>query len=124
MHSYVLPGVSYSNLHRRWPINPFSLSYLPGALRNGEENPLIASLVEEYRTVMSGVKVQEDRLKEPQYGDLDMAELFEVEYDNGSIIVEDDQADEDDTEVEAADDRINEFQMVMLVPWHHRNMHS
>ncbi|KAL7269141.1 zinc ion binding [Rhizina undulata] len=100
-----------------------------------KRNPSVACLVEEYQTI-NGVEIPEDLLKEHHYGDLNMAELFEAKHDRGSIIVEDNQVDEDepkeeedepkeeedepkeeeDEEAEAEGHSIDEFEMAIPVP--------
>ncbi|KAL7272607.1 hypothetical protein RUND412_004570 [Rhizina undulata] len=69
---------------------------------------------------MSGVKVREDGLKE-HHGDLDIAKLFEVEYDKEPFIVEDDHMYEDEPEEaagegEVEENNIDEFKIAMPVP--------
>ncbi|KAL7267004.1 zinc ion binding, partial [Rhizina undulata] len=73
-----------------------------------KKNSSIACLVDNFRAI-NGAKIPEDRSKESQCGDLNMAQLFEVKHDNRPIIVEDDQIDEDESEEELEEADVEEY---------------
>ncbi|KAL7268007.1 hypothetical protein RUND412_009386 [Rhizina undulata] len=100
---------------RQSHVTPMHSHLLPGVSQTAKRNSSIACLVDDFLAI-NGAKIPEDHSKESQYGDLDMAQLFEVKQDNRLIIVEDDQMDGYKFEEELEEADVEEYGIKMAMP--------